>query len=198
MDDPKKVLYDAEYYAKHCGVPYAHNEHWLGFFGSVADHIVKDLSPKTVFDAGCAWGILVECLRVRGIDAWGMDISEFAINMVQPEYMPYCRVGSILDPLDSRYDLITCIEVLEHLSKDEGTLAIKNLCQHTDTILFTSTPSDLTEPTHQNVQQPEYWEKQFSINGFVREKQYDASYLTSWAMLFKRANPWKRFFLLRR
>lgn len=124
---------------------------------------------------------------MRGVQAWGMDISEYAIGMVQPELKPYCRVGLILEPLDGRYDMITSIEVLEHLSKDDGSIAIRNMCQHTDMILFTSTPNDFAEPTHLNVQPPEYWVNKFFMNGFVLDINYDASYLTQWAMLFRRA-----------
>lgn len=69
-------LYDAYYYAHGCGtLPYERNAGWLQFFGSVADHIVRDIQPRTVLDAGCAIGLLVEVLRDRGVDAHGIDIS---------------------------------------------------------------------------------------------------------------------------
>jgi 2-polyprenyl-3-methyl-5-hydroxy-6-metoxy-1,4-benzoquinol methylase len=188
---PSKVsdLYDADYYAHSCGdIPYEHSEVWLNFFGNVADHIKADLHPETVLDAGCAMGFLVECLRERGVEAWGIDISEYAISQVIPAIKPFCRVVDItlfMRP-SKPYDLVTCIEVLEHLTEGEGALAIANLCRCADTILFSSTPYDFTERTHQNVQMPEYWVDKFAINKFRHDRSYNINYLTRWAMLFRR------------
>src|SRR6202011_3260390 len=106
------------------------NEYWLRFFGSVADALVAYLKPQTAFDAGCALGFLVESLRDRGVQAWGADISEFAIQNVRQDLRPFCRVASITQPITnptlSRYDLVACIEVLEHLTPDEASRAIAN------------------------------------------------------------------------
>jgi len=76
-----------------------------------------------VLDAGCAIGFLVEALRERGVDARGFDISEYAISQVPEHLQPYCTLGSITDEIDGRYDLITCIEVLEHLRLRPSALA---------------------------------------------------------------------------
>ena len=74
------VEYGAFYYRHDCGVPYERNEHWLGFFDRIAEGIVRDLHPTSVLDAGCAMGFLVEGLRKRGVEACGIDISEYAIS----------------------------------------------------------------------------------------------------------------------
>ncbi|HKQ06599.1 MAG TPA: methyltransferase domain-containing protein, partial [Blastocatellia bacterium] len=113
--------YDAYYYAHGCGDrPYDRDEVWLGFFGSVANRIVNAFRPTTLLDAGCAIGLLVESLRDRGVAAYGIDISEYAISQVREDIRPFCRTGSLTEPLPQSYDLIVCIEVLEHLSADEG------------------------------------------------------------------------------
>lgn len=40
-------------------------------FDSIAERLVKDICPKTVLDAGCAMGFLVETLRQKKVEAWG-------------------------------------------------------------------------------------------------------------------------------
>ncbi len=55
--------YGADYFAHYSGGPYRRDEHWLGFFGGIADRIVTDIDPSTVLDAGCAMGFLVESRR---------------------------------------------------------------------------------------------------------------------------------------
>jgi GT2 family glycosyltransferase len=155
-------------------------------YDQMADRIVRMIGPKSVLDAGCALGMIVEGLRNRGVDAFGIDISTFAIENTHPEIKPYCWVGSILDPLPQRYDLIVTIETLEHLHKKESEQAVANLCQYTDDILFSSSPLDYKEPTHFNVQPPEYWVSLFAQYDFYRDVDFDASFITPWAVRFRR------------
>jgi GT2 family glycosyltransferase len=184
--DPN-LLFGPEYYASECGIPYAHTAHWINFFGSVAEHIIRLLHPAKVLDAGCAIGMLVESLWDRGVEAWGIDISEYAISQVRRDMEPYCRAASLMDPIEGAYDLITCIEVLEHMPSEDAFKAARNLCSATDTILFSSTPNDFTVPTHINVRPPIYWLKLFGGLGFQPVLQYSCDNLIPHAMLLRRA-----------
>ena len=187
MKDSPADLYDEHYYRHYCGsLPYERSEGWLRFFGGVADRIVQDLAPRTVLDAGCALALLVESLRDRNVEAFGIDISEYAIANVRPDIAPFCWQGSITEPLPRRYDLIVSIEVLEHLPRPAAEAAVANLCRHTDDVLFSSSPIDYRETTHFNVQPPEYWADLFLRQGFVRDVDCDASFITSWAVRFRR------------
>ena len=193
-DDPSEVrpltaAFDAYYFAHCCGRPYARNQEWLEFFGRIADRIVSDLAPRRVLDAGCAWGLLVEALRARGVDAWGIDISGYAIAQVAPEMRPYCRVGSVAGPLGERFDLIVCQEVLEHLPPAEGDRTIDTLCAYTDTVLFSSSPFDLREPTHVGVRGPGVWAERFARHQFFRDVEFDVDFMTPWAVLFRKESP---------
>lgn len=180
--------YGAAYFVNYWGGggPYERNERWLRFFGEVADGLIRDFHPATVLDAGCAMGFLVEELRKRGIDANGFDISDYAISQVDPSVGEYCKVGSLTDPIEGRYDLITCIEVLEHLPPEQTDAAIANLCSATDVIVMSSTPGDYGEPTHVNVLQPEDWAAKFAQHGFLRDLDRDLSYLSRWTAVFSR------------
>ena len=181
------ALYDAFYYQHCCGNEYVRNDFWLRQFGRIADHIHNEIDPTTVLDAGCAKGFLVETLRACGVEAYGIDISDYAIQQVVEEIKPYCTVGSVLDPFPRKYDLIVCIEVLEHLSPAECDVAVANFCLFSDQVLFSSTPDDYREATHINVRPPEYWAGLFARYGFYRDVEYDASYITPWTMRFVRA-----------
>ena len=74
------------------------SEHWVKFFGNIADKIIETINPKTVLDVGCAAGYLVAALRDRGVEAYGIDVSEFAISCAREDIKPYCRVCSALEP----------------------------------------------------------------------------------------------------
>ncbi len=179
-------LFDDYYYAHGCGAPYRRDEGWLAQFGRIADAILRDIQPQTVLDVGCAIGLLVETLRERGVEAYGVDVSEYAIEQVHPTVRAYCRVGGAAEPFGRRYDLITCIEVLEHMPPEQAQEAIANLCAHADGVLFSSSPFDYAEVTHFNVQPPDYWARLFAQQRFFRDVDVDAGFLTPWAVYFRR------------
>lgn len=186
-------IYNKEYYQNYDvgnenKIIYNNDNSLREFMKNLAKKIVEDFAPKTLLDAGCAMGLLVEELRNLGVDAYGIDISEYAVSNAVENVHPFLRVCSLTDPLPKdipqHYDMVTNIEVIEHIDEDSGKQAINNICTYADTILFSSTPDDITDPTHFNVQLPEYWIKQFAKNKFYHKVHYDASYLSSHAILF--------------
>ncbi len=174
-------MFNQLYYREGCGRPYQRDEVWLNFFDGIAEKIVREINPRTVLDVGCAMGFLVEGLRKRGVEAYGVDISEYAISQVHESIRPYVRVGSAAEPFPQRYDLIVTIEVLEHMPKEDAEKAILNFTRHADDVLFSSTPFDYKEATHFNVQVPEYWLEQFARQQFYHDLDFDASFITQWA-----------------
>jgi glycosyltransferase involved in cell wall biosynthesis len=178
--------YGAEYYASHCGsVPYERNDHWLAFFGGIADRIVSSFSPVRAYDAGCALGFLTEALWDRGVECWGRDISTYAISQVRIDMRPFCDVGSIAEPPPGpgQFDLVTCIEVVEHMPEAEALAALDVLTAAAPRLLFSSSPTDLIEPTHINVRPVIYWLREFAKRGFRPEWTHNAMYLAPHAFV---------------
>lgn len=187
--------YGYDFFKTNCGADYKDKNHWKPFFGQIAQSIVDKFNPKTVLDAGCAMGYLVEALRERGVEAYGFDVSEYAISNAVEGAKPYCFVHSITENLPEilpqKFDLIITIEVMEHLFPADGEKAIANLCKYSDTIIFTSTPSDIENMTHLNVQQAEYWCKEFAKNSFFKDHVQKVDFICDWAMLFRKKDNFK-------
>ena len=163
---------------------------WEGFFAYIADEIVARLTPRTSLDAGCAVGFLVKALSDRGVDARGLDNSTYAISQVPAPIRDRCRVGSVVEELEGQFDLVTCIEVVEHLEPADAPIAVGNLCRHAGAVLFSSTPDHFDEVTHLNVRPPAYWAGQFARHGFYRDVDFDANFISPHAVLFRpRAHP---------
>ncbi len=186
-----KPVYD-HYYYTHClsrDLAYDRREEvWLQFFGAIADRVILEIAPKTALDAGCAMGFLVEALRDRGVEAYGVDISEYAVSQVRQDVRPFCALGSVTDPFPlERYDVVFCIETLEHLETRDAERAVANICSYTDDVIFTSSPTHFNEVTHLNVRPPEYWAQLFGSHGLFRDPDHDASaYIAPWAVRFRR------------
>jgi glycosyltransferase involved in cell wall biosynthesis/SAM-dependent methyltransferase len=187
-------LYDKGYFEKHFNPPYRRNEtQWLDFFNHIAEQLIQSLKPRTILDVGCAIGFLVEAFWRRGVRAYGIDVSEYAITQVPEDLKGFCSVRSVIEPLPENfpqsYDLLTCIEVLEHMPPDEGKMAIKNMASKTRCILFSSTPHDLVEPTHVNVRPVIYWLQSFAEVGFYPDLRFDASFVSPQAFLLRKTRP---------
>lgn len=182
--------YGEDYFNSRCGDrPYRKGEpSWEAFFSGIADNIVRSFAPRTVFDAGCALGFLVEALWDRGVVAHGRDVSSYAIGQVRPDVREYCTVGSLTDPIEGSFDLAVCIEVVEHLDAADANLAIEHLTAASDRILFSSTPSDFGEPTHRTVRPPIYWLRRFAEQGFAPALAHDASYVSPQAIVLERSS----------
>ena len=192
LRDSQGAIYGEDYYKHRFGpIPYERNSHWLDFFSGIATKLVHSLRPKTVFDAGCGWGFLVEAFRERGVKAYGCDISEYAISQVPNDIRDYCAVASITESISGdRYDLVTCIEVLEHIEERDARPALEAITRVTDCILFSSTATDFTEPTHVNVRPPIYWLRAFAELGFYPDLGFDAGFIAPQAFLLrKRSEP---------
>lgn len=181
--------YEQDYYLKRFGpVPYERNPHWLNLFRVIAEEIIRSLRPESVFDAGCAHGFLVESLFDRGVEAKGCDVSEYAISQVRPDLRGRCWVASLSETVpEGRYDLVTCIEVLEHIPQEEMSAALDNICSIGERVLFSSTPSDFDEPTHVNVQPVIHWLREFDTRGFTPDLAYNASFVAPHAFLVRRS-----------
>jgi hypothetical protein len=136
-----------------------------------ARRLVSDLQIESVLDASSEPGPLVDKLRDLDVDASGLDASE--------------TLGA---PLERKYDLVLCIDVLEQLPPADAEAALENLCASTDRVVFSSTPFEYAEPANVNVHAPEDWSAQFARQGFVRNLEYDASFLTPWAALYERSH----------
>jgi SAM-dependent methyltransferase len=75
---------------------------------ALAEEIIRRLDPRTVLDAGCGSGRLVQALRERGVEAYGFDPSEDVVATAPESVRAYLWVGAPGDPIQDRYDVVTC------------------------------------------------------------------------------------------
>ena len=183
--------YTGCYYASHLGSDEEYgwdSPSWRAFFTNVADKVLTLTAANRVLDVGCARGLLVQALVLAGADAHGTDISESAVASAHSDVRDRLSVATAVDPIEGSWELVTCIEVVEHMSPVDSGRAIANMCAVTDRVLFSSGPGDYAEPTHVNVRPPADWAAAFAEHGFFRRTDIDLSFLTPWAVLFERTD----------
>jgi SAM-dependent methyltransferase len=80
--------------------------------------------PATILDAGCGSGRTMQLLSAYGV-ASGVELSESAAEVARARGIGDVVIGRLEDlpwP-DAHFDLITCLDVIEHTPDDRATLA---------------------------------------------------------------------------
>ncbi len=127
----KSEFFDADYYERgiETGKSCYQNYHWLPEYTiPMAMTFIDYLQIKPyheVLDYGCSKGYLVKALRWLNRQAWGVDISEYAIQNVDPEVKEYCSLVEDMITGNQFWDFIIAKDVFEHIEKDNLAMILR-------------------------------------------------------------------------
>ena len=108
----------------------------------------SNLEGKKVLDVGCGGGILAEALNELGAKVTGIDASENTIGVARShsksigsdvEYIQNTIEEFISSNPDKKFDVITCLEMLEHVpSPDKVIKSCSSLLKEDGNIYFST------------------------------------------------------------
>lgn len=209
-----KDFYDEDYYEngletnKSCYVDYK----WMPEMTlELADGIQKHLKLEkqtTVLDYGCAKGYLVKAMRILGIDAYGCDISKYAISNVDSDVKKFCfcieeNQKSIF--LNNSYDWLITKDVLEHMTEVAIDHLLSEAYKYAGKMFHVIPLGNLDnnfvipeyhyDPSHIQIQTKEWWTNKFKQHGWsVTRFDYFVPYIKeNWTTKYKYGNG---FFVL--
>ncbi len=113
-------------------------------FYRVLGQMVTELMPESVLDAGCGEGETLE--RLQGIlphDVHGFDSNPTCVAFASARLPAYrFRTGDVchVDYQDGRFDLVLCLEVLEHLA--DPAQAVRELARVSRRHIVVSVPNE--------------------------------------------------------
>ena len=123
---------------------------YIDSFDMDTDEIIDTLhqhSVQSVCDAGCGCGIYAAKLASNGFTVSGFDVSARAVEIAQSliqkaGFSADFKIASILDTgyADNQFDCVISRDVLDHISKADAVIALKELCRITKPggiVLFT-------------------------------------------------------------
>jgi glycosyltransferase involved in cell wall biosynthesis len=124
-------------------------------------------NPNSVLDVGCGVGGWVAIWLDSGVDAIGVDgdyVPRDQLCVPADRFIDH----DLTTPLDlgRRFDLVTCLEVAEHLPSDASETLIDSLCRHADVIVFSAAVPGQGGTGHVNERWPSFWAALFGTHGY--------------------------------
>ena len=133
-----------------------------------AEAIRDRFHPTSLLDVGCARGFVVNHLRVMGVDAKGIDISEWAVGSVPPDglgkHLTAADVTKGLPYSDGQFDLVTSMDFLEHIEEKDVDALIAEMLRVGRRQFHVITTPEYTmygDETHVCMKPLEWWKAKF-------------------------------------
>jgi ubiquinone/menaquinone biosynthesis C-methylase UbiE len=107
---------------------YRYDGRWVPVAKDIIAHF--GLKPgDRVLDVGCAKGFLVKDLLAEGIDAYGLDISEYGLLNCEPEVVGRLHLGTAerLPFPDGSFQAVLAINTLHNLPREACIRAIREV-----------------------------------------------------------------------
>lgn len=115
--------------------------------------------PESVIDVGCSNGIHLKAFRDLGVKRlFGIEGTKHWIPYIENNFGNDYLIADLRKPikLDTKYDLVTSFEVLEHLEEESAIQAAKNLISFGNALCI-SANSSKRGLKHINAKPMEYW-----------------------------------------
>lgn len=149
----------------------------------MAHHLIQELpitKGQRVLDFGCAKGFLVKAFRILDVEAWGVDVSEYAIAHADAEVREFCfesdRDPSTLFAWEfKQVDWVIAKDVLEHLTEDELRAFLKTATEFSQRMFVAVplgngerfvVPAYDADVTHRLAKPANWWIQTFNTNGW--------------------------------
>lgn len=141
-------------------------------FQIIAASIKNYFHPKKILDVGCAKGFLVKAFNEIGKEAWGVDVSEYAISNAPEDIKSRLFKANLnCDRLpfeEGHFDFITFIGTANYLTNHKHAInEIKGVLLNNGYISKTLIKKiDKEKVESINIHEKEYWIKEFESHGF--------------------------------
>jgi cyclopropane fatty-acyl-phospholipid synthase-like methyltransferase len=170
-------IYDSNYYESTVEGPAVQSA------GRISSSILNDLKAMSVIDVGCGTGALLEALRDKGCNVFGLEYSEAALKFCRARRLNVVKFDLERDTLNDNYqtfDVAVSTEVAEHLPEIVADRYVKLLTHLSKVIVFTAAPPGQEGDDHVNLQPPSYWIQKFQQRGFIHDIEQSQRWRESW------------------
>ena len=156
----------------------------------VAPLMLEMFPARSLCDIGSGRGAwLVEWERAGLANYLGVDGDYLSLDtlMIPRDHFVTRNLTKPFD-LGRRFDLVTSLEVGEHIVPEAAETYIDNLCRHSDAILFSAATPGQGGTSHVNEQRPDFWRQRFRARGY---RAFDI--IRPKLLGQKQVEPWYRY-----
>jgi 2-polyprenyl-6-hydroxyphenyl methylase / 3-demethylubiquinone-9 3-methyltransferase len=116
------------------------NQHW-----SLDEHSRRPLEGKTALDVGCGAGLLAEPLARLGAEVTAIDAAPELVAVAREhaagQGLAIDYRATAVEDIEGQFDLITCLEVIEHVADPQAFVATLAKRLAAGGLLIMSTPN---------------------------------------------------------
>jgi len=176
-------IYDADYYERGpiTGKSCYENYRWIPELTipmamTIIDHL-KIQRHANILDFGCAKGYLVKAFRLLYRQAFGIDISQYALENADPQIADFCKPHGGYSIFPPRFDYTIAKDVFEHIYADDLSVILEKKLP--GQVLFAviplgedgkfRAPANNKDATHVTCMPEEWWTRFFSRCGWAQE-----------------------------
>lgn len=147
-----------------------HNVHFQESLNSAKEVVplfLRYFEAKTVLDVGCGLGTWLKIFEENNCDIFGVDGDYVKVEDLIIDRNKFLDYDLNLNlNLKKKFDLVTSLEVAEHILPENARNFIDSLCLHGDIVLFSAAIPGQEGTLHFNEQYNEYWVNLFAQNNF--------------------------------
>ena len=150
-------------------------------FRILATWVKSTYNPERVLDTGCAKGFLVEAFKELDVEAFGVDVSKYAISCARPHIRSNLHEVDLnkeaLPFEDDYFTFVTWLGTIEYLSNHKHALhEIRRVLRQGGGLFLTTLYREVKGDKFRiNIHDRDYWVKEFQSEGlrFMPEKLDD-------------------------
>gem|GEM_PF-1936628 len=158
-------------------------------YREIAQAIIEVFRPRRVLEVGCATGIVVKYLNDNGVEAYGIDVSSWAVKNAEHRNVILCP-ADCLPFADKYFDLVFSCHSLEHIPDPALDSSIKEMTRVCSCFQFHTLPMVgvkpyvgetkavinglRKDPTHYQLHDYEWWVSKFMEYGNEELKTFIA------------------------
>ncbi len=155
------TIYDEKFYSA--------NSAWRNEHKNMMEVFNSNLKFSSVADVGCGAGLLLYSASKIGKNVFGLEGSEASKKLHPKEIAGNVKIHDLTQPYakNTTFDLVTCMEVLEHIPRQYADIACQTICNLAGNHLIISCAIPWQGGTnHVNEQPNGYWCEKLVNAGF--------------------------------
>lgn len=142
-------------------------------------NFLKSCFRGPMLDVGCAFGYLCAALQDVGVEARGIDISEYSISQALPQVkgkISVCDVARGTPFKNREFPTVVAFQTMEHIRVMDIPLVVKEMCRISDEYVCIEVPtwyddktpdrSNTFDKSHISFYSTSFWVDQFYSQGF--------------------------------